>query len=238
MKSYFLSKCRLATLTLIAFISSSGWATVIEGNLEVKARTGAKGDLKVAGTTELNGTNVNGDLGVSGSLTVGGVSNASVPRGVIVMWSGDINKIPDGWALCNGEDGRPDLQGRFIVGYSKDTSDTGGDYKEIAATGGNDSIELTIVNMPKHKHNVSVTKSGEHSHSIPNGRPKTFLAGQKGPYAQNIDTTNNANDIKTKMNDDDDKGAHTHTIGEEYRGDGQAFDNRPPYYVLAYIIKL
>lgn len=225
MKSHFLSKCRLATLTLIAFISSSGWATVIEGNLEVKARTGANGDLTVEGTT------------TSGSLTVGGVSNASVPRGVIVMWSGDTNKIPDGWALCNGADGRPDLRGRFIVGYSDDTSDTRSDYKEIAAIGGNDSIELTLDNMPEHEHNVSVTKSGAHSHSIPNGRPKTFLAGQQGPYTQNVDTENNTNEITTKM-DDDDKGAHTHTIGEESKGKNQAFDNRPAYYVLAYIIKL
>ena len=119
MKNHFLSKCRLTTLTLIAFISSSGWATVIEGNLEVKARSGANGDLKVAGTT------------TSASLTVGGVSNASVPRGVIVMWSGAISEIPEGWALCNGENDRPDLQGRFIVGYSDDTNDTRSDYKKI-----------------------------------------------------------------------------------------------------------
>lgn len=234
MKSHFLSKCRLATLTLIAFISSSGWATVIEGDLEVKARDGANGDLKVAGTTNLKGTNVNGDLGVSGSLTVGGVSNASVPRGVIVMWSGDTNKIPDGWALCNGADGRPDLRGRFIVGYSDDTSDTRSDYKKIGNKGGNDSKELTLDNMPEHKHNVSFTKSGAHRHSIPNGRPKTFLAGRQGPYTQNVDTPNNENDINTKK----DEGDHDHTIDEELKGNNQAFDNRPAYYVLAYIIKL
>jgi hypothetical protein len=33
----------------------------------------------------------------------------SIPRGVIVMWSGQISQIPTTWALCNGTNGTPDL---------------------------------------------------------------------------------------------------------------------------------
>lgn len=30
------------------------------------------------------------------------------------MWSGTIETIPDGWALCDGTNGTPDLSTRFI----------------------------------------------------------------------------------------------------------------------------
>lgn len=41
-----------------------------------------------------------------------------VPNGVILMWSGNSTDIPDGWALCDGANGTPDLSGRFIIGES------------------------------------------------------------------------------------------------------------------------
>lgn len=82
MKSHFLSKCRLATLTLIAFISSSGWATVIEGNLEVKARadnSSSGGDLTVEGITILGDattdtTTIKGPITAESTLTVSGTA--------------------------------------------------------------------------------------------------------------------------------------------------------------------
>ena len=42
-----------------------------------------------------------------------------VPSGVILMWSGSTDTIPAGWALCNGQDGTPDLTDRFILGVGK-----------------------------------------------------------------------------------------------------------------------
>ena len=61
--------------------------------------------------------------------TIGGASIAAgetVPSGGIIMWSG--SEVPDGWALCNGEDGTPDLRNRFVVGS--------GDAYTMAETGG------------------------------------------------------------------------------------------------------
>lgn len=47
---------------------------------------------------------------------------------IILWWSGAIVDIPDGWALCDGNNDLPDLRDRFIVGaegsYPQD--DTGG----------------------------------------------------------------------------------------------------------------
>lgn len=39
----------------------------------------------------------------------------SIP-GLIVKWSGAIVDIPDGWQLCNGTNGTPDLRDRFVPG--------------------------------------------------------------------------------------------------------------------------
>ena len=52
----------------------------------------------------------------------------SLATGMIIIWSGAIVDIPDGFVLCNGANGTPDLRDRFIVGagstYNPD--DTGG----------------------------------------------------------------------------------------------------------------
>lgn len=37
-------------------------------------------------------------------------------RGMIVLWSGAIVDIPPGWALCDGNDGTPDLTDNFVIG--------------------------------------------------------------------------------------------------------------------------
>lgn len=53
--------------------------------------------------------------------------DAPIPQGMIVMWSGFLNEVPLGWALCDGriytkDDGTtiktPDLKNRFILGSS------------------------------------------------------------------------------------------------------------------------
>ena len=51
-----------------------------------------------------------------------------VPNGAILMWSGREDNIPDGWALCDGKNGTPDLRGRFIMGanYSYPAGSVGG----------------------------------------------------------------------------------------------------------------
>jgi hypothetical protein len=49
--------------------------------------------------------------------TIGGVAIASeqtVPAGGIIMWSGA--EVPEGWSLCDGTEGTPDLRNRFVVG--------------------------------------------------------------------------------------------------------------------------
>ena len=71
-----------------------------------------------------------------------------IPRGVIVAWSGQINSIPAGWLLCNGQNETPDLRGRFILGFGL------GRGNKIGNRGGLEKVTLTKSEMPIHSHRI------------------------------------------------------------------------------------
>lgn len=72
----------------------------------------------------------------------------NLPSGVIMMWSGTTSDIPDGWVLCDGNNGTPDLRDRFVPG-------AGGQYAS-GDTGGADSVALTVSELPSHSHDYFV----------------------------------------------------------------------------------
>jgi hypothetical protein len=80
-------------------------------------------------------------------VLVGGASAGRtypVPVGAIVAWWGEIGSLPEGYVLCDGTNGTPDLRGRFVVG-------AGGTYAP-GATGGAATVALTEATMPGHVH--------------------------------------------------------------------------------------
>jgi microcystin-dependent protein len=83
----------------------------------------------------------NGNLSVQGDLTIGGNFNL-FPRGVIVAWNG--TNPPAGWAVCNGQNGTPDLRNRFVAA-------TGGQYN-LGNTGGADQVTISIDELAPHVH--------------------------------------------------------------------------------------
>lgn len=70
-----------------------------------------------------------------------------VPTGGIIIWSGASDAVPEGWALCDGSQGTPDLRGRFVLGSS--------DNYTPGSTGGEETHTLTVNEIPSHKHSVS-----------------------------------------------------------------------------------
>jgi len=73
--------------------------------------------------------------------------------GIIVMWSGAIADIPDGFVLCDGNNSTPDLRDKFIVGAKQD--DAG-----LAKTNVKGLLQQSD-GATTHKHEV-----GEHVHSF------------------------------------------------------------------------
>jgi len=56
-----------------------------------------------------------------------------VPKGGIIIWSGSINNIPEGWVLCDGNNGTPNLTDRFVLGagHNYTVDSTGGESEHI-----------------------------------------------------------------------------------------------------------
>ncbi|HMP92097.1 MAG TPA: hypothetical protein PKD90_04445 [Phnomibacter sp.] len=133
------------------------------------------------------------------------LASRAVPVGAIIMWAGV--EPPFGWALCNGENGTPNLSSRFIVGYDPANND----YDAIGKVGGESHVLLSTNQIPHHSHvmNFGRTKRGEgnapnHAIAAPDGN--LFGSG--------------------------------FSISTQSTGGSDAHENRPPYYVLAYIIKI
>ena len=83
----------------------------------------------------------------------GDLNTIGFPKGVIVIWSGSIENIPEGWALCNGENETPDLRGRFVLGVNPNTKKNSNfTVSEITTVGGAETHKLTIEEMPRHNH--------------------------------------------------------------------------------------
>lgn len=151
----------------------------------------------------------------------GGMAGANIPRGLIAMWNGV--SVPEGWALCNGqivEDLQtPDLSGKFIVGWSSGNED----YNLIGNTGGQEKVTLSTQEIPSHVHNFADAYFIE-AHSDLVGANGTQWIGNNLSGSNKTDRDNSY----VCLWDHDTRAA----------GGGQPHENRPPYYVLAYIIKL
>jgi hypothetical protein len=135
---------------------------------------------------------------LGGSVASNFLTVDDLPRGIITMWSGSKTEIPDGWILCNGNKGTPDLRGRFVVG-------AGGQYS-LDEEGGQEEVTLSESELPAHSHDYEQYDGADE-----------FNTGG---------TVEDSNNLETYA---------TQTTTET--GGGQAHENRPPYYALAYIMK-
>lgn len=195
--------------------------------------------VQVAGSNNVSiagNVSATGNMSVTGAITAGGTITASnyalnsngngpVPAGGIIMWSGSLASIPTGWVLCDGTNGTVDLRDRFIVG-------AGATYP-VGNTGGANTVTLNTTQIPSHTHTIN--SAGAHTHIVKGQRggdnndhtnTTSVGAGDKGvsETAFYFDHTSSSS------------GNHSHTANNT--GGGQAHENRPPYYALAYIMKL
>ena len=140
-----------------------------------------------------------------------------LPKGVIVAWNGV--SPPAGWALCDGKNGTPDLKGRFLMGFSAGHKS----YGKIGQIGGNETVKLSTTEIPAHSHTFSsggVTGHlGEYSSGHENENRSQFTLG--APRSPNHGDWYKQGQLPM-----------TNTGGNGHH------ENRPPYYVLAFIMRL
>ena len=156
------------------------------------------------------------------TLKVGNIidssGNASAfVTGMIILWYGDTSNIPGGWVLCNGSNSTPDLRDRFIIGA--------GNNFTAGSTGGSNSVTLSEANLPSHRHFVVSNSLGGQNRTNSNVSANNQVA--KGTGAGNLYESYNLAST----------GGSASAGRSSSVGSGTAFDNKPLYHALCYIMK-
>jgi len=203
--------------------NSSGTSSlgINDGNLYVSGNVGiglspttnkldVNGQAKIRSHMEVDG---NIDLNSSSSNNRQFIGYGTIPIGGIIMWNG--STAPDGWALCDGYNGTPNLSGRFVMGKGtiSQSSTSGGTVSyNVQQTGGVQKHKLNLGEMPSHNHGIKINSSS--SNEGGNGRNSIMTDDQNSYWG-------NMNLIQTNA-----------------AGSSETHENRPPYYVLAYIMRI
>lgn len=193
-------------------------------------------------------------------------NNGALPVGSVIMWGLAISAIPTGWSLCDGTNGTPNLTGLFVRHADADASGTvnvgatGGSSTDAITTssegahthtaladgdhshgGATATHTLTIDELPSHTHNIYTSAMGGNDANQSGGTPTGDSDGNPGTLGA-LNTANagaatgggNAHSHTitasgTHTHTTDSQGAHTHTA---------TVDTVPPYYALAYIMRI
>ena len=208
------------------------------GNLTDRMTIRSNGNIGIGTSNPTSKLSVNGDITITnGTLRAKGM----VPIYGIITWSGTLNNnspqdvngyVYTGWKLCDGSNytsevyggtvTTPDLRNRFIVS-------TGSSYS-WKATGGADTVTLSTNQIASHNHSTNST--GGHSHSlwIGNGDDTNW---DSTPHTRGAQWTDNR---QWSVHRSTSAGYHNHGLSNT--GGGGAHENRPPYYVIAYIMRI
>ena len=147
--------------------------------------------------------------------------NNFIPKGTITMFHG--TEIPTGWAICDGNNGTPNLIGKFIKAGEEESSGT---YSK--------DVTLGINHLPSHSHSIPAlttnTVSG-HTHVLSKAlvNPNDTVAPGDYNFALIDGTTTSS-------------GQHSHTINANTTGpvgNGSSFNTVSlEYYSLVFIMKI
>lgn len=195
--------------------------------------------------------------GTAPDMQVGG-NSVQVPVGSVIMYSGAVASLPSNWNLCDGTNGTPDLRDQFIIGAGKTYT--------VGQTGGNASITLSTDNLPAHTHAVSdpghthtvtLTDPG-HTHTVNDpGHTHTLYQNNNitggtsptsplattgiGPTSQTCDISNAKTGVTLQSamcGITAAAGSGTTGLTLQATGSGTPITNLPPYYALAFIMRI
>lgn len=208
-----------------------------------------------AGNLDVRGKTVQFDNAQIPNAAVAGLNAlvsglVNLPVGIICMWSGSIASIPAGWGLCNGTNGTPDLRDRFVAGA--------GGALAVAAVGGSatHTHTATTANAGEHDHVITVAghalteaqiPAHKHANGICDAGSAMFNHGSLAANPTTADSVDNNGAAGTTEGwtttvggglphshtaTSDSEAAHSHAVTVDQT------DGRPPYYALAYIMRL
>jgi len=214
-------------------ITSSGNISGV--NVTASANANVTGSVTAAsvtasGTVTAEQLTSTDDANITGTVTAGDfVGNGIIPIGGIIMWSGTDAAVPSNWNLCDGTNGTPNLVDRFIVGR-------GSAYAADSTGGQTDAI------IPTHTHTAT---GGSHGHPVRHSTQTSnaVTADSAGGYI--VDGTgtqdfsaNNGAPNSTNGDQIGQSGSLTLTAATPVGSEDVAGKNLPPYYAIAYIMRI
>jgi len=145
------------------------------------------------------------------------------PAGFVCMFGG-FGAVPDGWYLCDGTNGTPDMRDRFAVGA--------GEGLAVNATGGAASVTPTATVSVNPK-SLSADEIAYHRHPWNDNCPGVYGAYYSTSHAMHGAPSPHG-PFWTEYTGEATPQAHGHP---ESTYTGVAQENRPPYYALRFIMK-
>ena len=153
-------------------------------------------------------------------------------RGIIVAWSGTIDTIPSGWILCDGQphDGitPPDLRDRFIIGASKSSTTSLSSNltpKYVNDISGTNTVTLKEDQIPFHNHDLDWSSAGCLGNNCGNSTSFKWVGAVYFTQGYLIQ----ASYVSPMALPE-----YTST----YSSENNSHNNMPPFYHLAYIMKI
>jgi hypothetical protein len=209
-------------------------------------------------------------------------SKAYYPQGAIIMYSGEVclddtdsgcefksngegkeDTKMEGWQLCNGENGSPDLQDRFIAGIDYDSEDDQYNTYQRIENPDNDP------GLPKHTYTMTTDQLPAHNHLV----PEKFIEGYTYTHTHEFEVESHTHKIPVVDGNADYGTSHVNSSKRRKRTDflvglawthlsldpkvtgsftlpegaikitggvneiAEPIDNRPLYYVLAFLMR-
>ena len=186
--------------------------------------------VTATGTVQAEQLTSTDDASITGTCTAGDfVGNGVIPIGGIIMWSGTDAAVPSNWNLCDGTNGTPNLIDRFIVGR-------GSAYADDSTGGQTDAI------IPTHTHTAT---GGSHGHPVRHSTQVTGAVDADASGGYVLDNTgvqdfaaNNSTPGSTSGDQIGQSGSLTLTAATPAGSESVAGKNLPPYYAIAYIMRI
>jgi len=195
----------------------------------------SSGDLSIinvtaTGTVQAEHLKSTNDAEVVGVCTAAKFDgNGVIPIGGIIMWSGTDGNVPSNWQLCDGSNGTPNLIDKFIVGR-------GSAYAADSTGGSADAI------VPTHTHTAT---GGNHGHPVRYSTQSSGAVTADGSGGFVLDNTgtqdfpaNNSNPGSTAGDQIGQSGSLAMTATAPAGSESVTGKNLPPYYAIAYIMRM
>jgi hypothetical protein len=190
------------------------------------------------------------------TLTTQIANFSAIPIGCIVMWSGSVSTIPSGWRLCDGTNNTPDLRDRFVIGARSDSGGSATTFVTGADTKTGGSKDAIAVD---HTHTATsyATSSASATNDTDSWSGQLYASDSglsgNGVFSNGGNNSNTFSDnLSSSTNTENSwinashSHTHTHTVSVStsvtttIAGTGTTGTNKnlPPYYSLAFIMKV